>query len=52
MKIAILGAGNVGSALGIGWARAGHRILFGVSNPHDTKHQAVAAAAGMPPSAK
>ena len=46
MKIAILGAGNVGKALGIGWARAAHRILFGVSNPDDAKHQAAVAAAG------
>src|SRR5262245_54354401 len=45
MKIAILGAGNVGTALGTGWARAGHRILFGVSNPQDTKHKAANAAA-------
>lgn len=30
MKIAIIGAGNVGGALGTGWARAGHSIIFGV----------------------
>jgi 8-hydroxy-5-deazaflavin:NADPH oxidoreductase len=33
MKIAILGAGNVGSALGRGWAAKGHAIFFGVRNP-------------------
>lgn len=30
MKIAIIGAGNVGSALGTGWAKVGHTIVFGV----------------------
>lgn len=30
MKIAVIGAGNVGSALGTGWAKAGHTIVFGV----------------------
>ncbi len=30
MKIAILGAGNVGSALARGWRRSGHDIRFGV----------------------
>jgi 8-hydroxy-5-deazaflavin:NADPH oxidoreductase len=30
MKIAVIGAGNVGSALGTGWAKAGNRIVFGV----------------------
>lgn len=30
MKIAIIGAGNVGTALAKGWARAGHAVVFGV----------------------
>jgi 8-hydroxy-5-deazaflavin:NADPH oxidoreductase len=46
MKLAIIGAGNVGGALGEGWARAGHEITFGVPNPSDAKHQAAAAGAG------
>ena len=33
MKIAIIGAGNVGGALGRGWAKAGHTIIFGVRDP-------------------
>jgi NADPH-dependent F420 reductase len=33
MLIAILGAGNVGSALARGWARAGHQIVLGVRDP-------------------
>jgi len=30
MKIAIVGSGNVGSALAKGWLRAGHEVTFGV----------------------
>ncbi len=30
MKIAIIGAGNVGGALARGWARSGHELLLGV----------------------
>jgi predicted dinucleotide-binding enzyme len=30
MKIAVIGAGNVGRALGTGWAKAGHSVIFGV----------------------
>jgi len=45
MRIAIIGAGNVGGALGKGWARAGHKIVYGVPAPDDPKHQAAARAA-------
>lgn len=37
MKIAIIGAGNVGGALARGLARAGHRILLGARNLADGK---------------
>ena len=40
MEIAIIGAGNVGSALGKGWARTGHRISYGVSDTGDSKYRA------------
>lgn len=33
MKIGVIGAGNVGGALGKLWARKGHEILFGVRDP-------------------
>jgi 8-hydroxy-5-deazaflavin:NADPH oxidoreductase len=33
MRIAIIGAGNVGSALGLGWAKCGHGVIFGVRDP-------------------
>jgi 8-hydroxy-5-deazaflavin:NADPH oxidoreductase len=40
MKIAIIGAGNVGGTLGTAWAqKAGHDILFGVRNPAAEKTQ-------------
>src|SRR5438067_1093264 len=33
MKIAIIGSGNVGSALGSGWAKRGHEVVFGGRSP-------------------
>jgi predicted dinucleotide-binding enzyme len=33
MQIGIIGAGNVGGALGTGWVRKGHKIRFGVRRP-------------------
>ena len=46
MQIAIIGAGNVGGALGKGWARAGHTIAYGVPDPSEARHRATAEAAG------
>jgi predicted dinucleotide-binding enzyme len=37
MKIGIIGAGNVGGALGRGWVRAGHAVTFGVRDVADPK---------------
>jgi NADPH-dependent F420 reductase len=37
MKIAIIGAGNVGSTLGKAWAKKGHEICFGVRHLNDDK---------------
>lgn len=39
MKIAIIGAGNVGGELGKLWAAKGHEIFFGVRDPKDPKLQ-------------
>lgn len=39
MNVAIIGAGQVGSALGRSWAKAGHQIIYGVRNPHGGKTQ-------------
>ena len=41
MKIAIIGAGNVGTALGRGWGKAGHQIIYGVRKPQDEKANAL-----------
>ncbi|MGH7836834.1 MAG: NADPH-dependent F420 reductase [Candidatus Binataceae bacterium] len=44
MKIAIIGAGNVGTALAGNWAAKGHQIYFGVSDPNSAKSKAVTTA--------
>jgi 8-hydroxy-5-deazaflavin:NADPH oxidoreductase len=42
MKIAIIGAGNVGGSLGTAWAqKAGHEIFFGVREANAEKTQAL-----------
>ncbi|MGO8921692.1 MAG: NADPH-dependent F420 reductase [Xanthobacteraceae bacterium] len=47
MKLAIIGAGNVGGTLGTAWAqKAGHEIFFGVRNPNSDKTQALLRALG------
>ncbi len=44
MRIAVIGAGNVGGALGRGWARAGHEVVFGVRDASDPKVKELTAA--------
>lgn len=51
MKIAIIGAGNVGGSLGKAWAKAGHTIIFGVRNPGQGKTQPPLAEIGSAASA-
>lgn len=38
MRLALLGAGNVGSTLGLRWAALGHTITFGVRQPQNKKY--------------
>jgi predicted dinucleotide-binding enzyme len=38
MKIAIIGTGNVGTALGTNWNKSNHEIIYGSRNPQDEKH--------------
>ena len=38
MKVAVIGAGNVGGTLGRGLAGAGHAVIFGVRDPSNAKH--------------
>jgi 8-hydroxy-5-deazaflavin:NADPH oxidoreductase len=40
MKIAILGAGNIGGTLGKKWLAAGHEVIFGVRDSHSPKTKA------------
>ncbi|MGA8936962.1 MAG: NADPH-dependent F420 reductase, partial [Pseudolabrys sp.] len=46
MKIAVIGAGKVGSALGTGWAKAGHTIIFGVRDVNKAELKALCARIG------
>lgn len=46
MKIAVLGAGNVGGALGKLWAGHGHEVRFGVPDPGSEKIKALLASTG------
>jgi 8-hydroxy-5-deazaflavin:NADPH oxidoreductase len=39
MSIAMIGAGNVGSALGRVWLQAGEDVAFGVPDPSDAKYR-------------
>src|SRR6185503_17722280 len=50
-KIAIIGTGNVGRALGASWAKKGHQVIFGSRDPHSDKVREVLAAAGANASA-
>jgi len=46
MNIAIIGAGNVGSALAEAWARRGHRVRLGVRDPKGEDARALAVRLG------
>lgn len=37
MRIGMIGSGNVGAALGKGWAKKGHSVVFGVRDPQSEK---------------
>ena len=43
MKIAIIGAGNVGGALAKGWAKAGHTVILGARDPQKDKIRSLVA---------
>ena len=43
IKIAIIGAGNVGRTLGTAWRDRGHDVTFGVRNPDDPKYASLGA---------
>lgn len=37
MKIAVIGTGTVGRALGLGWLNSGHQVIFGTRDPQSEK---------------
>lgn len=43
MKIAVIGAGSVGSTLGKAWQRRGHEVGYGTRNPDDEKYASLGA---------
>lgn len=46
MKIAIIGAGNVGGTLGKRWSALGHEVVFGVRDPTREKYQSLVTQTG------
>lgn len=46
MKIAVIGAGNVGGTLGRRWAALGHEVVFGVRDPAREKYQGLVTQTG------
>lgn len=46
MKIGVIGAGNVGGALGTLWAKKGHEVVFGVRDPKGAKLQELGKSSG------
>ncbi len=46
MNLAVIGTGNVGRALGVRWARRGHRVAFGSRQPGSDKVGKLLAEAG------
>jgi 8-hydroxy-5-deazaflavin:NADPH oxidoreductase len=46
MKIAIIGAGNVGGTLGKRWSALGNEVLFGVRDPAREKYQSLVTQTG------
>lgn len=51
MKIAMIGTGNVGGALGSRWAKQGHQVIFGTRDPNSDKVQRLLKTAGSNASA-
>ena len=47
MNIAIIGSGNIGSAMGKSWARAGHKINLGVRDTENFKGKELADTDGV-----
>ncbi len=50
MRIGVIGTGRVGTALGMGWARAGHEVIFGARKPPSGECQERVSPSGSSPS--
>jgi hypothetical protein len=48
MKIAVIGAGNLGGTLGRRWHEAGYGVVFGVREPNGEKYRALPAPRATP----
>lgn len=48
MRIAVVGAGKVGTALGGRWIEAGHEVVYGVRDPADPKYAELPEKASVP----
>ncbi len=46
MRIAVIGTGHVGAALGQRWAQGGHEVIFGTRDAGSGKVQALLRSAG------
>jgi predicted dinucleotide-binding enzyme len=49
MRLAIIGAGSVGAALGAAWSAKGHDVVYGVPDPQKPKYGALPRGAVMRP---
>ena len=47
MKVAVIGAGNIGGTLGSKWAAAGHDVVYGVRSPGAPGSAAIADAVAV-----
>ena len=45
MKIAVIGTGRIGKAIGEGWKAAGHRVVYGSREPQGPEEKGIKAAA-------
>jgi predicted dinucleotide-binding enzyme len=52
MRIAIIGAGNVGAAVGRNWASHGHAVSFGLRDPAAEKYAALRGVGALRPPAE
>jgi len=47
MRLAILGAGSIGTTIGRRWQKAGHDVVYGVRDPHSDRYKELAKEAAV-----